>query len=496
MSTSRGFSLLGGRERPGPLIVSLAFATCGEGLLLGVVPAATPDVGRIFAVSPGALTWVNTAHLLAAGVATPVLARLGDMYGYRLLLRIVSGSALVGGLLCAAAPNFGVFVLGRVMEGAIASFAPLAIGVARARLDPRQLRRTVTVVIASLTGGSAVGLLVAALVFDATPSVRAVLWAPVACSAVTFALLFAFVPETPARVRARPDWPGFCTLSAGLVSLLLAISSGAGWGWTSPRTLGCLAAGAVLLAGWARIEWVTPQPAVNLRIVSRRDVAPFYLACLSFGCAYYGAQTATTYFLSSFGGLAGYGFDLNLTEIAFALLPGAALSMAGALAVAPLAARIPPRSLLSSGCLTVAAGYALTVIARGDLTGFVIVGCVTQLGLGIILGALTLVIAERSGRTEAGISTGLVSTIRNIGGSAATATFAALFTATSLPRTGLPSESAFVLVWLICGAAAVVTMLVVVAASEPAVAPETAAAPAAVTAAGSGVCIAGTEARP
>jgi hypothetical protein len=72
----------------------------------------------------------------------------------------------------------------------------------------------------------------------------------------------------------------------------------------------------VLLAGWARIEWVTPQPAVNLRIVSRRDVAPFYLACLSFGCAYYGAQTATTYFLSSFGGLASYGFEPNLTEIA------------------------------------------------------------------------------------------------------------------------------------------------------------------------------------
>jgi hypothetical protein len=72
----------------------------------------------------------------------------------------------------------------------------------------------------------------------------------------------------------------------------------------------------VLLAGWARIEWVTPQPAVNLRIVSRRDVAPFYLACLSFGCAYYGAQTATTYFLPSFGGLASYGFEPNLTEIA------------------------------------------------------------------------------------------------------------------------------------------------------------------------------------
>lgn len=448
-------------SRPGLIRTCLVLAAFGEGLLLGVIPAATPDVGRMFSISSGALTWISSAHLLAVGVAAPVIARLGDMYGHRRLLRVAAGTALIGGLLCAVAPDFAVFLLGRIMEGAIAAFTPLAVGIARARFGARHVRRTVTTVIASLTGGSAVGLLLAAEVFRATPSPRAVLWVPVACSAISFALLFTFVPETRRRAPVRLDWPGFTTLSGGLVGMLLGLANGMAWGWTSTATLSCIGSGVVLLVAWTRIERRARQPMFDLRAASRHHVTPFYLASLTFGCAYFGAQTATTYFLSSFWGSAGYGFGLDLTQIAFVLLPGAVLSMAGAVSVTPVAARIPYNRSLSAGCVMVAVGYVLTTLVRANLTEFIVSSCITQFGLGVALGSLTLAVAERAQRDAAGIATGLVDTIRSVGGATASAVFAALFAASALPHTSAPRDSAFVMVWLTCAGAAVVTMLIV-----------------------------------
>jgi MFS family permease len=98
---------------------------------------------------------------------------------------------------------------------------------------------------------------------------------------------------------------------------------------------------------------------------------------------------------------------------------------------------------------------------HGELGEFIVGGCVSQLGLGLSFGSLTLVMAERSDRTRTGIATGLVSTMRNVGGSTAGAAFSALLSAITITHTDIPGEKAFVVVWLVCALAAVATGFIV-----------------------------------
>lgn len=463
--TLDGPSRLPARERNVVVIIfALVFTTFAEGALLGITPSAIPSVGTLFGVFPASLTWISTVHLLAGAIGTPIFARLGDMYGHRRMLRVAVLVAVIGAVLCALAPDYDVFLLGRILEAAVAAFTPLAIGIARSRMDAAGTRSTVALLIAGLTGGDAVGLIIAAELSSAHPDVRLVLLIPAAFLVIAGVLVFTVVPESTGRVRVRQDWIGYLTLGGGLLLLLLGIANGAKWGWGSAGTIACIVGGLVVLAAWVAIELRVTDPMADLRMAATRRLGPFYVASLVFGCAYLGAQTAT----SSFMGAAakyGYGFGLDLTHLAFALLPGAVVSMLGAFAVRSLAYRFSHKGMLYAGCAVTALGYVLMAFLNASLAEFIVANSVAQLGLGFTFGAITLVFTERARRLETGLSVGLMNTTRNIGGSAGNAVFSAVLTSMVFAHTAIPHKSAYMVVWLVCGAASLITIPVVATAS-------------------------------
>jgi MFS family permease len=80
----------------------LAFAGIVVSLMQTLVIPLLPALPRLLHASPSNTTWAITATLLAGAVATPVVGRLGDMYGKRRMLLVsvvllIAGSA-VGGL--------------------------------------------------------------------------------------------------------------------------------------------------------------------------------------------------------------------------------------------------------------------------------------------------------------------------------------------------------------------------------------------------------------
>ena len=80
------------------------------------------------------------------------------------------------------------------------------------------------------------------------------------------ATIFAVVPESAQRAPGRFDVIGALGLALGLVALLLPISKGADWGWTSTTTLGLFAATVVIFALWVLFELRTEHPLLNLRM--------------------------------------------------------------------------------------------------------------------------------------------------------------------------------------------------------------------------------------
>lgn len=81
--------------------------------------------------SVNGVSWVLTAYLLSASIATPVIGRLGDMYGKERLLVVVLVLLCVATVVSALATTLAVMLVGRVVQGAAGGIFPLAFGIIR-----------------------------------------------------------------------------------------------------------------------------------------------------------------------------------------------------------------------------------------------------------------------------------------------------------------------------------------------------------------------------
>jgi Na+/melibiose symporter-like transporter len=198
------------------------------------------------------------------------------------------------------------------------------------------------------------------------------------------------------------DWPGTVSLSAGLAVLLLTLASGTSWGWASGRTAGALTASAVLLGAWVAVELRVTDPLTDLRAMSRRAIAPLYLASLPIGIAFFGAATATTTFVAASDRASGYGFGLDITALAYLGLVSASASVLGAMVVPRLVKRASHRAAVCTGCAAMLAGYAGLAVWHGALWQAVAANAVSNLGIGLVASAMAMVRTERADTASTG----------------------------------------------------------------------------------------------
>lgn len=260
-------------RHPGLIVAVLAMIGV---VATGIQTLVVPLIGRlpgILDASPGDTAWVITITLLTSAVAVPISGRLGDMIGKRAVV-IASLIPLIGGsVVCALSSSLLPMIVGRGLQGLGLGVVPLGISLLREVLPPDRMNSGVATMSASMGIGGALGLPFAAVIGQIT-SWRVMFWTFAGLAAVSLVLVVTLIPvgEKPAH-RPRFDGLGALWLSVGLVCLLLPISKGAEWGWTSGLTLGLAALAALALVLWAALQLQRSQPLVNLRSFSDPRIA-------------------------------------------------------------------------------------------------------------------------------------------------------------------------------------------------------------------------------
>ena len=120
----------------------LALAGATYAMLQSLVAPALPTIQHELHTTPTAVTWVLTGYLLSASVCTPIIGRLGDMYGKERMLVGVLATLGAGTLISALATTIGVMIAGRVMQGAGGAVFPLAFGIIRDEFPREPMRRS------------------------------------------------------------------------------------------------------------------------------------------------------------------------------------------------------------------------------------------------------------------------------------------------------------------------------------------------------------------
>src|SRR3954447_24128270 len=109
----------------------LAIVGISYALLQSLVAPALPDIQHALHTSVSSVSWVLTAYLLSASIATPLIGRLGDMYGKQRMLVAVLVVLAFATVTCALASSLLLMLFGRVLQGAAAGIFPLAFGIIR-----------------------------------------------------------------------------------------------------------------------------------------------------------------------------------------------------------------------------------------------------------------------------------------------------------------------------------------------------------------------------
>jgi EmrB/QacA subfamily drug resistance transporter len=456
------------RQHYGLTLGILTLAATAYALQQTMVVPALPELQRELDASTTWVTWVLTGFLLSAAVLTPILGKLGDRFGKERLLVVSLGTFLVGCVGCAAAPNIWVLIAFRVVSGAAGAVFPLSFGIIRDEFPPERMKIGIGLLSAVFGVGGGFGLVLSGLIIDHA-SWRWLFVVGAIGVAVALVLVRRFVPESPIRSTSRIDVPGAILLSVVLATLLLGLSEGESWGWTSPAVLGLFFVSAASAALWVLLELNVDHPLIDIRVLAERPVLLTNVTALISGFAMFGSFVLVPRFVEAPGELPaavaariGYGFDASATTTGLYLLPGSLLMLFAGPAAGLLGRRVGSKWPLAIGMALVAVSAATLAALHAAPWHVVAAMAGLSMGVGFSFAAMAALITEAVPPTETGIATGINTVMRTVGAVIGAQVGAAILTAKTLDGTGVPTEAAYVIAFALAAAAAAVAVVVAV----------------------------------
>ncbi|GLY96981.1 MFS transporter [Actinoplanes sp. NBRC 103695] len=426
-----------------------------------VVPVIA-DIRADLGVSTSAAGWVVTANLLAAAVLTPMLGRLGDLYGRRPVMLGVLTVVLLGSVLAATTSSLPLLLAGRVAQAASFGLFPLAIGVLREELPAQRLTGAMALVSGMLSVGAGFGLAVTGLLMRDGGDYHQLFWLASALTAIGLAGVW-LLPRRAGAATGGLDWAGAGLLGLGLVLLILPLEEGNGWGWGSARVLGSLAGAVVVLVAFVLYERRVTHPLVSPRMLRHRPIVVANVAGLFLGFSMFAVFLAVSALVQTPPGVAGYGFGASVLAASLVyLLPGTASGVIAAPLGGRLVARFGAKATLVIAAVLAGVGFSMLAVLH-SATWQVIVGALAvNTAVTVGYAALPALLIAHVEPAETGIANSVNSIARSVGMSLGTAFVVTMMTRNPIPGpVPLPREAQFVTVFVIGAVVAAVAAAVV-----------------------------------
>ncbi|MFI1705001.1 MFS transporter [Streptomyces griseoruber] len=452
-----------GSSRSRWVIVSIAFASLLGTLMQSLIVPLVPKLPAELHADPSVTSWLVTAMLLSGTISSVLFGRLGDQFGKRRMMLIALSSMLAGSVIGSLTDSVWWLILARVLQGVAMAMIPLGISALRDVMRGDQLFKGIALISAMAGIGGSLGFAMSALAAQFF-GLRGLFIGSAVLGAIALAGVIAFIPKGRVERQGRLDVFGAVVLTVGLVGLLVGITEGNAWGWTSPAVLGLLAASAVVLVLWGVHQLRVSEPLIDLRAARSRPVLFTNLASLAVGFAMYGIILVLPQMVQ-LPTQTGYGLGRSVAVAGLAVAPGGII----ALFLPNIAARISesrgPKTTMVIGALLITAGYVFLLIAHSRLWHFFVAPILISGGVSFAFGAAPAIILMNVPRHESGQANGINNLARSLGTAISAAITAAILTTMLIPAgfgvNRLPSETAFRFVMLGGITAALVAILLV-----------------------------------
>jgi EmrB/QacA subfamily drug resistance transporter len=409
------------RDEVRAILVSLMLAMFLAALDQTIVATALPTIGRQFR-DVSSLSWVITAYLLASTAVAPVFGTLSDIYGRRAMIVAALSLFIAGSVLCAVAPNIGVLVLARGLQGlGGGGIMPIVQTVISDIVSPRE-RGQYQAYFSGVWVAAGISGPVLGGVFAEHLHWSMIFWINVPLALAALAMLLPKMGKIPVFHRRREvDWLGGLLLMGSAVVFVLVLT----WGgnrflWLSPAILGMVGASVALAFAFAWHARRAREPFLPLPLLGG-SVVPY--AMMAGGCAL-GAITGLTVNLPLYYEVV---YHLSASEAGLALIPLAAISTCGAAIAGRTMARARRYKRVAIIGTSVAAitgaGLAYTTL---PLWGMLVLLSVFALGLGTTFPVSVVSLQNAVAREQIGTVTGAMNFFRSLMSSFTVAAFTAI----------------------------------------------------------------------
>ena len=370
-------------------------------------------------------TWVVTATLLTATVATPIWGRLADLFPKKLMIQISIGIFIVGSILSGFAQDTPQLIGARAIQGiGVGGLQALVQVVLAAMISPRERGRyngyTGAVMALATVGGPLLG---GVIVDTSWLGWRWCFFIGVPFAVAAFGLLQKTLNLVDVRrTDVKIDYLGAVLISGGVSILLVWVTfANKSFAWLSWQTAVLVIPSVLILALAVRVERRAAQPVVPLAIIRQRVPALAILASLAVGMAMFGGAVFLGLYFQ-----VGRGF--SPTKAGLLTIP----LMAGVLVASTIGGRLVTktgqiRPYVLTGAASLVAGFVVLSVMRHDTplwilwTGMVMVGA----GVGLTMQNLVLAVQNAVALRDLGASSGAVTFFRSLGGTAGVAVLGA-----------------------------------------------------------------------
>jgi EmrB/QacA subfamily drug resistance transporter len=449
----------GARQHYNITLAALTFAGTAFSLQQTMVVPALTALRTDLHTSTTWATWVLTSFMLVASVATPLLGKLGDQYGKERLLLISLAVFFLGSVLSACAWDIWSLIGARAIQGIGGALFPLAFAIIKDEFPAEKVGNAVGIVSSVFAVGGGLGLVLSGIFIDYL-SWRWLFIAGAVGVGIALLLVYRYVPESPIKTPSKLDVPGAALLSLALVALLLGLTEGEAWGWSSRRVLGLFVLSALATAAWVQVERRVDDPLIDMRMFVRRPVLLTNLAALLTGFSMFGTFILIANFLETPKSAAAYGFGASATVAGLYLLPSSVTGLVGGPLAGVIGKRFGSKVPLAIGltCSAVGVGFLAVLHARGwqIVVGMLIWG----IGLPMAFAAMAKLIVDSVRPTETGVASGMNTVMRTIGGVVGAQAGAAILTADVIGHSHVPAESAYVIAFAVAAAVAAAAIVI------------------------------------
>ena len=441
-----------GKREQIAMVVTIVVIEFISGFTQGFYEPLIPKFGEAMGVDASGLQLFNVFPTAIAALFVPVLTRLGDIKGYRKLLRLVIPMVFVATVIIwlgALLNSWPLVLVGRVLNGPIAVWLPLHIALVHSRSQGNSATTAVSAIVATMTLGTVVGTACSGFLFNALGNLQTTVIIIPVLQFIAVLLVIFVMPEFVSGADSHIDVRGFVLLGLIMLLAIFGFVEVVEGGMESAIGAALIVAALVVGVFWFRYQKRIEHPAIDVRIMFSRKLFPLYIGAICYGAVFYGFMSPTATFLAADPLTNGYGFAFDPSNISIAQTSILLATVVAALIVPVLVKTLKPKLALMMGFILAAAAFAQWAIPGPNMINLIIFIVLSGLGLGVVSAAIPVIIPDRATKDTKGIATGLFNSSQTLGGALGGGLFISLLKV-GATSSGVITSVGYTTVWATC----------------------------------------------